>query len=240
MTASEPLKRKSEWRYDHLPRLAIYQDDVQALFDLFTSRFGNVDMTAGRYQLPDVASLSQFGRKPLHDFSVRGDLLGGAYGGWAAVTIAPMYVQIVVSDDQNVELLGIALAARTILTARTRRIQHFLISWAPTLVGVALIGLLVGAIVQTVTGEKPPQQVSALLLLSAVLLLVLSLIALRLRRGTHGTLYPFASSSQQSWWDRNRDPVMTGLIGAVIAGLILLAVELALGVLRLPGSSPGP
>jgi hypothetical protein len=37
--ASEPLKRKSEWRYDHLPRIAIYQDDVQSLFDLFSPGF---------------------------------------------------------------------------------------------------------------------------------------------------------------------------------------------------------
>jgi len=222
--ASGPLKRKSESRYDHLPRIAIYQDDVQSLFDLFSPRFRKVDLTAGEYKLADVGSLGQIGRKPLHDFSIRGDGLGGGYGSYAAVTIAPMYVQIVVSDDQDVELLGIASAAREILMRRVRRITHL-------------------TVVLDRTGALKLDRVQAVSLYLVLLGIAatFSIMAWWLRRTSHGTLYPFPSSSTQSWWDRNRDAVTSGLLAAVIGGLVLLALELALGVLQLPAATkPSP
>lgn len=237
--ASEPLKRKSEWRYDHLPRIAIYQDDVQSLFDLFSPRFRKVDLTAGEYKLADVESLGQIGRKPLHDFSIRGDGLGGGYGSWAAVTIAPMYVQIVVGDDQDVELLGIASAAREILMRRVRRITHLIISSTPVVAWVPVIVMIVLARTGALKLDKV-QEPSLYLVLLAIAV-AFSMMAWRLRRTSHGTLYPFPSSSTQSWWDRNRDTVTSGLLAAVIGGLVLLALELALGVLQLPAATnPSP
>jgi hypothetical protein len=236
--ASEPLRRKSQWRYDHLPRIAIYQDDVQSLFDLFSPRFRAVDLSAGEFKLSDVASLGQIGRKPLHNFSIRGDGLGGGYGRWAAVTIAPMYVQIVVSDDQDVELLGIASAAREILMRRVRRIAHLIILSAPVVVWVPAI--VVAVLTRTGALRLEKAQDLSVNLLSLAFAAAVCTVAWRLRYKSHGTLYPFPSSSTQSWWDRNRDAVVTGLLAAVIGGLVLLALELALGVLRLPGPTPGP
>lgn len=236
--ASKPLKRKSEWRYDHLPRLAIYQDDVQSLFDLFTARFRKVDLSAGEYELPDVASLADLGQKPLHAFSIRGSGLGGGYGGDASVTIDPRYVQIWVSDDQDVELLGIAQAARVILIRRVRRVSHLIVlaliigpflPWTAEIIAVSA-GLLRLDIVQSLT-------VTILMIAFGAALLV---TGVRLRRTSHGTLYAYPSSSRRTWWDRNGDSVVSGMVAALVGGLILLAIELALGVLRLPGSTPAP
>lgn len=232
------LKRKSEWRYDHLPRLTIYQDDVQSLYDLFSARFRKIDLSAGGYQLTDVASLGRIGRKPLHKFSIRGDDLGGEFlGGWAAVTIAPMYVQIVVSDDQDVELLGIASAARGILMRRVQRIAHPIIvaapvlAWGPFIIAIALATARLGL-------DKT--QWTSVILIALAMAVVVTVVAGQLRIRSHGTLYPFPSTSTQSWWDRNRDAVVTQLLAALIGGLVLLAIELALGVLRLPGQTPAP
>jgi hypothetical protein len=232
------LKRKSGWRYDHLPRLALYQDDVQSLYDLFSARFRRIDLSAGGYQLPDVASLGRIGRKPLHNFSVRGDGLGVESGGWAAVTIAPMYVQIVVSDDQDVELLGIATAAREILMGRVQRVAHWVIAAAPVLAwGAFAIALALG--LARVGLDKT--QWTTVILIAFTIAFVVTVVAGQLRLRSHGTLYPFLSTSTQSWWDRNRDAVVTQLLAGLIGGLVLLAFELALGVLRLPGqATPAP
>lgn len=240
MTPTEPLRRKSEWRYDHLPRLAIYQDDVQALVDLFSGRFETIDLTAADYKLRDVASLRQLGTKPLHRFSIRGNGLGGGFGDWASVTIAPMYVQIVVSDDQNVELLGLASAAREILMRRVHRVAGAVIYAAPAVaMTVLVIGTILSATVAAGLGIDRGQRLGLILIPLAIAVLVFA-IAGRLRLRSHGTLYPYPSTSTESWWDRNRDAVVTQLLAALLGGLALLALELALGVLHLPGPATAP
>jgi hypothetical protein len=150
-----------------------------------------------------------------------------------------MYVQIMVSDDQDVELLGIASAAREILMRRVRRITHLIISSTPVVAWIPVILMVV--LDRTDALKLDRVQAASLYLVLLGMAATFSIMAWRLRRTSHGTLYPFPSSSTQSWWDRNRDAVTSGLLAAVIGGLVLLALELALGVLQLPAAaSPSP
>jgi hypothetical protein len=120
---------------------------------------------------------------------------------------------------------------------RVQRIANSIIVAAPVLAwGAFLIALALG--IARLGLDKT--EWTSVILIALTLAVVVTVVAGQLRLRSHGTLYPFLSTSTQSWWDRNRDAVVTQLLAGLIGGLVLLAFELALGVLRLPGQAPAP
>lgn len=224
-----PLKRKSDWHYDYLPRLAIYRDDVEALHSLLVGRFRKVDLTAMEYELSVPADMDRLGGRPFHRLSLRGSGLGDGYSGWLSINLYPKYAQLVIDDDQSPELLGLQQAARAILQRRLR--------WTGRLINLSSWALIPAGIVGAIrlAGVWRPEQPLSLVLSSTLFVfgLVLTVAAIWLRITSHTTIYSMPYADRSSWWDRNGESVLAQSAAAIFGGLVVLAITWAFGLLKL-------
>jgi hypothetical protein len=191
------------------PKIKLYKDDVQNIIELFNSQYGStLRIQINGYLIDNFDEISKIKENTTNKFKISSITEG------VSLELTRKYAYLYLSNSNEINQLGLKSKIDDILNKR-KRIFNFLDSiWFYALFSL-VIGILIGIIWNT---------------LLTIMLFTLELIYLVVFISptsfiSHSLIILDKNSQDLSFWRRNYEKIMIGIIIAVLSGIILFLFE---------------
>lgn len=194
-----------------LPPVKLYLDDLESIYDILKQKAKGVDITTEDYAVEDVKQLKNLETKKIHYLSIK------CSDPYVTMEFYPGWVKIYFGEDSTYNR-GILSEIEDVLSKRKVFLGSFLASsWA-----FFLNGVLIGGSFSAMIGMS---KTYTWLFLALELIFILLMIFLwRFTFRGYSTIVLLERKEELSFWARNRDQILVGIIAALVSSLVTIFV----------------
>ena len=206
------MKKVTGGKYFDYPITLMDKENIREIFEIFQSNFDKVSLTIENYELENIDEIDNVPLKIAHSF-----MLQSGYSPYVYVEGKPYLLRLYLSNFSDTKQLGVkskideVFSKTNIKKSSTKKFSDVI---------VAVIGLLCG-IISALTISNLFLQVSMFIVVSILVAFLLScLVSLTVVKNIHTTIILEKEPDKASFWVRNKDALIIGLLVTIVGGLI--------------------
>lgn len=206
------MEKITKSRFESLPPIKLYLDDIEKIVDILRELSSEIKIETEEYALKDVNEFASLNKEKLAELRIR------SLEPHLSLDLGPRHVWLDIAEDIP-SSRGTFEKIKEVLLSRRRKFAGF----AGNLEGGLIVSLILGFATISM-GLKAIEGGGALFSIGAVIMLLISLVFgrwyFRVISKESSLIILKRRNQQQSFFQRNKDRIIVGIILALASGFI--------------------
>lgn len=224
---------KYKHQYISGPRVILFKEDLEKLAELFYSNFDEIRIEADEYKLKDISEINDLNKDVICDFRISGkskDIFPEI-----TLDISKKSTDIHIDGYNDAKCLGVNTKIGKILSGRRRILNIFTSLWSIAI--ITLFNFLLFSILIYYKNAFDKKQFIIISIILYSIMIILLLLMPFLSSFIFNSINLKYSWDKPSFFKRNKDRIIIGIICAIFGGISTLIVSF---IIKKLSNAPNP